>query len=77
MDSCLLFKSRIFIISNLKGTNIKRAIKSFTNKSPKARVTQGTPVPKKEIEKNKNVSIIDPKIDEVIGATNQALFLSR
>ena len=35
------------------------------------------PVPKKEIEKNKKVSIIEPKIDEVIGATNHALFLSR
>ena len=34
------------------------------------------PVPKKEIEKNKNVSIIEPKIDEVIGAINQTLFLS-
>ena len=34
-------------------------------------------VPKNEIEKNKNVSIIEPRTDEVIGATNQALFLSR
>ena len=71
------FKSRIFIINNLKGINIKITIRSFTNKSPKARVTHGTPVPKKEIEKNKKVSIIDPKKDEVIGATNQALFLNR
>ena len=67
---------RIFIISNLKGINIKKTIKIFTNKSPKASVTQGMPVPKKEIEKNKNVSIIEPKIDEVIGATNQTLFLN-
>mgnify|MGYP006128492901 FL=1 len=34
------------------------------------------PVPKKEIEKNKKVSIMEPKIDEIIGATNQILFLS-
>ena len=34
------------------------------------------PVPKNEIEKNKNVSIIEPKIDDVIGATNQTLFLN-
>ena len=31
----------------------------------------------KEIEKNKKVSIIEPKIDEVIGAINHALFLKR
>ena len=72
----LTFISLIFIISSLKGINIKKAIKSFTNKSPKARVIHGTPVPKKEIEKNKNVSIAEPKTDEVIGATNQALFLN-
>ena len=34
------------------------------------------PVPKNEIEKNKNVSIIDPQIDEVIGAKNQIYLYS-
>ena len=32
--------------------------------------------PKKDIEKNIKVSIIDPKKDDVIGAINQILFLS-
>ena len=50
---------------------------NFTNKSPNASDTQEIPVPKKEIEKNKKVSIIDPKIDEVKGATNHTLFLKR
>ena len=58
------------MINNLNGISIKIAIKNFTNKSPNASVIQGIPVPKNEIEKNKKVSMIEPKIDEVIGATN-------
>ena len=50
-------------------------IKNFTDKSPKASVTQGMPVPKNEIEKNKKVSMIELEIEEVIGATNHTLFL--
>ena len=57
--------------------SIKSAIKNFTNKSPRASVAQGTPVPKNEIEKNKKVSTIEPEIDEVIGATNHTLSLRR
>ena len=64
-------------INILNGINIKRAIKNFTNKSPSASVTQGMPVPKNEIEKNKKVSIVEAEIDEVIGATNHFLFLNR
>ena len=45
-------------------------------RSPKASDTQGIPVPKKEIEKNKKVSIIDPQIEEVTGATNHLLNLN-
>ena len=30
--------------NSLKGTNIDKAINNFTDKSPKAKVTQGTPV---------------------------------
>ena len=67
----------IFMINNLNGISIKIAIKNFTNKSPKASVTQGIPVPANAIEKNKKVSTVEPEIDEVIGATNHTLFLNR
>jgi len=69
--------SLILNINNLNGISIKRAIKNFTNKSPKASVIQEIPVPKNAIEKNKKVSIIEPTIDEIIGATNHTLFLNR
>ena len=65
------------MINSRNGISIKIAIKNFTNKSPKASVTQGTSVPKNEMEKNKKVSIIEPKIDEVIGAINHTLCLKR
>ena len=55
--------------------SISKAINNFTDKSPNASDTQEISVPKKAIEKNKNVSIIDPKIEEVIGATNHLLNL--
>ena len=69
--------SLILNINNLNGISIKRAIKNFTNKSPKASVIQEIPVPKNAIEKNKKVSITEPDIDEVTGATNHILFLKR
>ena len=71
-----MFKSLTLKINILKGISIKSAIKSFTNKSPNARVTQGMPVPKKAKKKNKKVSMVEPIIDEVIGATNHDRFLS-
>ena len=67
--------SLIFIINILKGTSIINASISFTTRSPKASEIQGIPVPRNEIEKNKKVSINEPKKDDVIGATNHFLFL--
>ncbi len=62
--------------NNLKGINIINATKSLTPKSPKDNVTHGTPVPAKEIEKNKKVSTIEPKIDDAKGATNHLFLLN-
>ena len=64
------------ILSNkiLNGINITNVINNLTTKSPKANVTQGTPVAKNEIEKNRNVSVIDPIVEEVSGATNHLFF---
>ena len=39
-------------------------------------VIQGTPVPAKAIEKNKNVSTIDPIDDDANGATYHLFFLN-
>ena len=62
--------------NNLKGINIINATKSLPPKSPKDNVTQGIPVPAKEIEKNKKVSITEPKIDDAKGATNHLFLLN-
>ena len=62
--------------NNLKGINIIKATNILTAKSPKDNVTHGIPVEKKDKKKNKNVSIVDPKIEEVIGATNHFFFLN-
>ena len=61
--------------SILKGINIISATKIFTVKSPNESVTHGTSVAKKDIEKNKNVSTVDPINEEVSGAINQSFFL--
>jgi len=45
-------------------------------RSPKERVIQGTSVPAKAIEKNKNVSTIDPIDEDISGATYQIFFLN-
>ena len=60
--------------NNLKGINITRATNILTAKSPKDNVTQGIPVAKKDIEKNKKVSTVDPINEEVKGATNHFFF---
>ena len=56
--------------------SITKATKTLTVKSPNESVTQGTPVPQKEIEKNKKVSTIEPIIEDVSGAINQFFFLN-
>jgi hypothetical protein len=45
-------------------------------RSPKERVIQGISVPAKAIEKNKNVSIIDPIDEDIRGAIYQIVFLN-
>ena len=62
-------------MSNLNGINIISVINSLTAKSPKAKVTQEIPVAKNAIEKNKNVSVIDPITDEARGAKYHIFFL--
>ena len=69
--------SFILFINSLNGINIVSAINILTIKSPKAKETQGMPVAQKAIEKNKKVSIIDPKKEENKGAMNQVFFLKR
>ena len=66
----------MLLIKNRKGININKAITNFTVKSPRAKVIHGISVPYKAIEKNKNVSIIDPIIDEERGAIAQCSFLN-
>ena len=60
---------------SLKGININNAINIFTPKSPKANEIQDIFVAQKAIEKNKNVSTIEPKTEEVNGAMYQDFFL--
>ena len=48
----------------------------LTAKSPKAKENHGMPVAKKDIEKNKKVSTVDPINEEVRGAINHFLSLS-
>ena len=67
----------MLVSKSLKGINIDKAINIFTAKSPKANEIHGTPVAKKAIEKNKNVSTIEPTIDDVRGAMYQVLFLKK
>ena len=62
--------------NNLNGISITKATNSLTARSPKERVIQGTSVPAKAIEKNKNVSTIDPIDEDIIGATYQIFFLN-
>ena len=61
----------MFANKNLKGISINKAINNFTAKSPKANGSQEMPVAQKAIPKNKNVSTIEPKIDDISGATYQ------
>ena len=61
----------MFANKNLKGISINKAINNFTAKSPKANGSQEIPVAQKAIPKNKNVSTIEPKIDDISGATYQ------
>ena len=62
---------------SLKGISIIKDIKTFTIKSPIAKVIHGTSVLYKDIEKNKNVSINDPNKDEDKGAINHIFFLNK
>ena len=62
-----------FVKKTLNGTSIKSVIINFTTKSPIANVTQGTSVIK-DIEKNKNVSTIEPNNEDGVG--NKPFFFS-
>ena len=62
--------------NSLNGKSITKATKSLTVRSPIERVIHGTSVPTKAMEKNKNVSTIDPMDEEISGATYQLFFLS-
>ena len=57
--------------------SITNAINNFTTKSPKAKLNQGISVAQKAIEKNRNVSTIDPITDDARGATNHIFFLRK
>ena len=67
-----------FILFNksLNGINIIKAINIFTEKSPRARVIQGTPVLKKAMKKNIKVSKKDPNKEDINGATNHIFSLN-
>ena len=66
----------IFFNNNLKGTSINKAIKTFTQKSPPAKETQGKPVLLKAMKKNNIVSTREPKSEDANGAMYHFLFLS-
>ena len=62
--------------NNLNGINITKATKIFTAKSPKESVTQGIPDPYNEIDKNNNVSTLEPINEEASGAINHFFCLN-